>query len=200
MTYVISLGGVGGCPLAEALRKLNYLTYPYDWLITTQSFIIKSFNNFDKFFIFNNTFVHNHTMLLDYSKKGIMLHDFENFSIQRDTVIEKYRRRFDRLNKALHTKSTILFVRILDNLSQELKPDGVYDTILRRDDESILIWEEFINSIQNTYKKKIKLLIITSKELPRINSDNIQICLIDKNCDSNIISTAINYALSILQI
>jgi hypothetical protein len=35
---IISLGGIGGCDLAEALRKLNQPTYPYDWLITTQSF------------------------------------------------------------------------------------------------------------------------------------------------------------------
>ena len=39
---IISLGGIGGCDLATALRKLNQQTYPYNWLITTQSFIIKS--------------------------------------------------------------------------------------------------------------------------------------------------------------
>jgi hypothetical protein len=200
MTYVISLGGVGGCPLAEALRTLNYLAHPYDWLISTQSFILRSFNNFDRFFIFNNTCVHNNTMLLDYDKKGIMLHDFNNFTIERHTVIEKYKRRFDRLNKALNSKSNILFVRIFDTLSQGLRPEGVYDNILYRDDESILIWEEFINNIKNIYNKNINLLILTSTELPRINSDNIDICLIDKNCDSTIITTAIKYALSRFQL
>ena len=40
---IISLGGVGGCDLAQSLRDLNQPTYPYDWLITSQSFIIKSF-------------------------------------------------------------------------------------------------------------------------------------------------------------
>jgi hypothetical protein len=32
---IISLGGIGGCELAKALRNLNQPAYPYDWMITT---------------------------------------------------------------------------------------------------------------------------------------------------------------------
>ena len=46
---LISLGGVGGCNLAFTLRKLNQPTYPYNWLITTQSFVIDSFLKFENF-------------------------------------------------------------------------------------------------------------------------------------------------------
>ena len=75
---IISLGGIGGCDLAQALRKLNQPAYPYDWLITTQSFIIKSFNDFNNFFVFHRYYVYNNNNLLVYNKKAIMLHDFNN--------------------------------------------------------------------------------------------------------------------------
>ena len=80
---LISLGGIGGCDLAEALRKLNQPTYPYDWLITTQSFIIDSFNDFNSFFAFDAKYVYDTEKLLVYNKKAIMLHDFNNFALQK---------------------------------------------------------------------------------------------------------------------
>lgn len=161
---IISLGGVGGCDLAAALRDLNQETYPYDWLITTQSFIINSFNNLNNFFAFEEKYVYDTTKLLVYNKKAIMLHDFNNFTSQKEEVITKYKRRFDRLNDSLNNKDDILFVRIYDNLQEKLKPNNYYNNILIRDEEDVQIWEKFINSIQSKYKKKIKLLIITSKE------------------------------------
>ena len=43
-------------------------------------------------------------------------------------------------------------------------PYDYYNNILIRDEEDIQKWEIFINYIQSKYNKKIKLLIITSKE------------------------------------
>jgi hypothetical protein len=159
---IISLGGIGGCDLAQALRNANQQTYPYDWLITTQSFIINSFNNINNFFAFDEKYLHNDKYLLVDNKKAIMLHDFNNFFLQKEDVIAKYKRRFERLNDSLNSKEDILFVRIYDNLEEDLAP--YYNNIFIRDEEDIQKWEIFINDIRIKYNKKIKLLIITSKE------------------------------------
>lgn len=161
---IISLGGIGGCELARALRNLNQPTYPYDWLITTQTFIINSFNDINNFFVFDEKYVYNNDKLLVYDKKAIMLHDFNNFLLQKEGVITKYKRRFERLNESLNSNEDILFVRMYDNLEEKLIPTDYYNNILIRDEEDIQKWEIFINYIQSKYNKKIKLLIITSKE------------------------------------
>jgi hypothetical protein len=157
---IISLGGVGGCVLAETLRHLKQEAYPYDWLIATQDFVMNSFNNFDKFFAFDEKYVYDKYKLLDPNKKAIMLHDFDNFTLQKEDVINKYKRRFERLNKVLNSNEDILFVRYYDNVPDKLTPFNYYDNILIRNYEDITKWESFINSISNKYNKKIKLLII----------------------------------------
>jgi len=162
---LISLGGIGGCDLAESLRSLHQEAYPYDWLITTQTFILNSFNEFRKFFVFDPSYLHNRTNLLTADKKAIMLHDFHQFMIERESVVEKYKRRFDRLKEALSSPEPILFVRIYDNLEEALVPANYYDTILIRDVEDVDRWEEFIVRIQTTsMNPNIRLLLITSDE------------------------------------
>lgn len=161
---IISLGGIGGCELAKALRNLNQPAYPYDWLITTQTFIINSFNDINNFFVFDEKYLYNNDKLLVHDKKAIILHDFNNFFLQKEVVIAKYKRRFERLNESLNSNEDILFVRIYDNLQDNLVPNNYYNNILIRDEEDIQKWEFFINYIQNKYNKKIKLLIITNKE------------------------------------
>lgn len=161
---IISLGGIGGCELAQALRNLNQPTYPYDWLITTQTFIINSFNDINNFFVFDEKYVDNNEKLLVYNKKAIMIHDFNNFFLQKEDVITKYKRRFERLDESLNSNEDILFVRIYDNLQDKLVPYDYYNNILIRDEEDIQKWESFINCIQSKYNKKIKILIITNIE------------------------------------
>mgnify|MGYP000604136111 FL=1 len=168
---IISLGGIGGCDLATALRKLNQQTYPYDWLITTQSFIIKSFNNFNNFFIFNNSYVHDKKKLLEINKKAIILHDFINFNTEKQNLISKYKRRFERLNNTLNSNEKILFVRMYDNLDEKLNPLNYYDNILNREEEDINKWSDFIINISNSYNKNIYLLIISSNK-QHINYNN----------------------------
>jgi hypothetical protein len=194
---IISLGGVGGCELAESLRYLNQLTYPYDWLITTQTFIINSFNDFNNFFIFEEKYVHNTHLLIDHNKKAIMLHDFNNFLLEKNNVINKYKRRFERLNDSLNINDHILFVRMYDNLQDELYPPNVYNNIFIRDDEDLNIWEKFIISIQNKYNNnKIKLLIISNREdICNKKYENIILYYRKKNSDEkiyNIIQNIIN--------
>jgi len=161
---IISLGGIGGCELAQALRNLNQPAYPYDWLLTTQTFIINSFNNFNNFFIFDKTYIYDNTKLLSNDKKAIMLHDFDNFDSQKEIVIEKYKRRFERLNECLNSNEDILFVRIYDNLQEKLNPNDYYNNILIRDEEDVEKWSNFIKHIQIKYNKKIELLLITNIE------------------------------------
>ena len=190
---LISLGGIGGCDLAESLRSLHQEAYPYDWLITTQTFIINSFNDFNKFFVFDTSYIYNETNLLTVDKKAIMLHDFKNFTIERNDVVEKYRRRFERLKTALYSNDTILFVRIYDNLEESLAPANYYDTILVRDIEDIQRWEEFIVHIQTTFMNtNIKLLLITSnKDICSVLYPNIIIYFTKDHKSSKAITTII---------
>ena len=183
---IISLGGVGGCFLAEALRKLNKYTFPYDWLITNQSFILESFNLFDKFFSFENKYVYKTHFLLHPKKNAIMLHDFKNFSKEKDNVILKYKRRFDRLNNILNTCKNILFIRILDNLQDKLVPNNFYDNIYNREVENINKWNTFILELNNRYNSNHKLLIITNdKKINYIKSNNLIIHITNKHTDTD---------------
>ena len=118
---VISLGGVGGCQIAGILRKLNYLTYPYDWLICAQSFVIDSFLYINNFFTYNNTYVYDTTKLISPKFNAIMLHDFNNYLLEEKNIINKYNRRFERLYNSLENKEPILFIRYIDNLSIPLE-------------------------------------------------------------------------------
>jgi hypothetical protein len=162
---VISLGGVGGCELAQSLRSIGYETYPYDWLNATQSFVLRSFNDINKFFVFDERNVYKGTYLLDRDKGGIISHDFENFAIQKNEVIQKYTRRFNRLNEALESDEEILFIRLYDNLDEPQLPLRFYDSIFSRDQESIELWNSFITGLGEKYKKRIRLLVLTNREI-----------------------------------
>jgi len=161
---IISLGGICGCELAKALRKLNQPAYPYDWLITTQSFVIRSFNNFKRFFNFDDeSYLYKHDKLIDENKKAIMLHDFQNYDAEKSGVVQKYKRRFERLNQALSgDDESILFVRICDNVEEPLTPNNYYNNILTREKEDYWKWNEFIQTQETIYNKKMKLLLITN--------------------------------------
>ena len=159
----ISLGGVGGCEWAKALRKFGQPSYPYDWLITTQSFILQTLFDRDAFFDFKEEFVYDTTKLIEKHKKAIMLHDFDNFALQKQTVIDRYKRRFGRLNNALKEKQTVLFVRVADNLVVPLSPRA-YDNIFNREEEDLQLWDDCMQRLNDKYQKRCILLYITDKE------------------------------------
>jgi hypothetical protein len=156
---IISLGGIGGCDLAASLRDLNQPAGPWDWLITTQSFVIRSFDTFDNFFKFDEKFVHDQTLLLVEDKKAIILHDFTDFAAQKIEVIEKYKKRFERLHDILNSNEPVLFVRIWDNLDESIS--SYYDTIFAREQEQLAVWNNFITDKIKSYPN-IRLLVITS--------------------------------------
>jgi hypothetical protein len=196
---IISLGGVGGCDLATALRNMNQLTHPYDWLVTTQSFVLRSFNNFENFFTFDEKYSYdNDTYFLDKDKKAVMPHDFTgNFNLEKNNVISKYERRFERLNTNLNSNEDILFVRIYDNLEEQLIPTNFYNDIFDREEEDIEKWDEFISHIQNKFNKKIKLLLISSKEnLSKKQYSNVIVYYTKQHKYDNIILQIIEHAVT----
>jgi len=160
---IISLGGVGGCQLANALRLRNYKAYPYDWLVTSQSFILNSFDNIDNFFTFDESYVYQNVNLLCENQNAVMLHDFTHFESQKTDVIERYKRRFNRLNQTLKDVNRILFVRVMDNLQENMSPLNFYDEIYIRENENPQLWEEFIHKIKEKYKCDCHLLLITNE-------------------------------------
>jgi hypothetical protein len=159
----ISLGGVGGCSLAEALRSFGQPSYPYDWLITTQSFVEKSFNDMQAFFEFAEEFVYDNTKLLTRSHDAIMLHDFNSFLSQQADVAARYTRRFARFDAALHGPHPILFVRVADNLEVPLSPRKYYDDIFVREAEDVSRWNALMETVSARYKKCCKLLYVLAK-------------------------------------
>ncbi|NBQ42373.1 MAG: hypothetical protein EBU23_07520 [Mycobacteriaceae bacterium] len=156
----ISLGGVGGCALAEALRGADQPSYPYDWLITAQSFIEESFNDMNGFFDFAEELVYDTTKLLTRRRNAIMLHDFADFQAQRAGVIAKYTRRFARLDAALRGPHPILFVRGADDLGAPLSPRNYYDQIFVREAEDVGRWSALMVATSARYNKRCELLYV----------------------------------------
>ena len=55
----ISLGGFGGCAISETLSSLNLDKgrSPFDWIHSTQDFVISVFNDKNNYFIFKEKYV-----------------------------------------------------------------------------------------------------------------------------------------------
>lgn len=168
---IVSMGGVGGCDITYALKSFNCLSYPYSWIVSSQSFIIKSFNSFENFFDFDPKNVHPHVkrMIHNGNKKSVMLHDFENFDIERENVIAKYKRRFQRLKETLENKNKLILIRLPDNLREPMMPPGLYDNFYDREDEDISKWNDFFIDICKKYPEKEIHFLIISNMLEKIN-------------------------------
>ena len=177
---LISLGGVGGCNLAFALRKLNQPTYPYNWLITTQSFVIDSFLKFENFFEIDERYLHTNTTLLNKNKTAIMLHDFKKFD--KIVVTDKFQRRYNRLKDAMQSSEDVLFIRAMDDLDVPMIPRGAYDEIFNREEDNIQLWSEFLNRQQNKFDKEIKMLLLAHNEklVKPTNNSNLFVEYVEK--------------------
>lgn len=177
---LISLGGVGGCNLAFALRKLNQPTYPYNWLISTQSFVIDSFLKFDNFFEIDERYLHTNTTLLNKNKTAIMLHDFKKFD--KIVVTDKFQRRYNRLKDAMQSSEDVLFIRAMDDLDVPMIPRGTYDEIFKREEDNIQLWSEFLNQQQNKFDKEIKMLLLAHNEklVKPTNNPNLFVEYVEK--------------------
>lgn len=162
---LINLGGVGGCVITDAINSLipgqeGQARYPYDWLVSNQTFVIESFLNIDKFFDFNDeTQLRDHHFLIK-SKNAFSAHDFKDYNKDKEIIKAKYERRFARLQDAMDSKEPILFIRILDHEP----PHPEWHDIFITESESIPRWIEFVNNLASKFNKNIFLLILSQCE------------------------------------
>jgi hypothetical protein len=191
---LISLGGVGGCSLAQTMRRLKQPAYPFDWIISTQSFVIDSIVDKNNFLIFDEKFIYDKPhILIEKTKRAISLHDFTNLNSQKKGVIDKYTRRFERMYNSF-TEETVLFVRIMDVYNPEIIPGGwVLPDIFIQENESIDLWKTFLENISKKYNKQFYLLLIDIYNLNLV-SDCPFIIIKKHNCDTydSVITETIN--------
>jgi hypothetical protein len=165
---IINLGGVGGCDVTQAIQRIltDCPRYPYDWLLTNQSFIIRTLLNNKCFFDFEDrTKLHGKEIHVE-EMDGMSVHDFPDSFDEKmyNTIVpimkEKYERRMNRLNDSLFSEEPILFVRQANNT--ETSKDWTNRFHCVRDD--FIKWVEFIKYLNTYFKKPIYLLMITTNE------------------------------------
>jgi hypothetical protein len=165
---IINLGGVGGCDITQAIQRILTVLprYPYDWLLTNQSFIIRTLLDNKCFFNFEDkTKLHGKEVHVE-EMDGMSVHDFPDSFDETEhkrlvpIIKEKYERRMERMNDALFSEESILFVRLSNNT--ETSKDWINRFHCIRDD--YFKWAEFTKYLNTYFKKPIYLLIITTNE------------------------------------
>jgi hypothetical protein len=159
---IISLGGVGGCVLTQSIQNLviDQERFPYDWLLSNQSFVTRTLLDNETFFNFDDETKICNSMFVTDTQDGLSIHDFldfDDYMNTRNDIKEKYIRRFDRLNKYLTSDIPILFIRVTNNTPQQPSWLNIFESI----PDNIPLWFEFIQNFENKYKKPIHFLIIT---------------------------------------
>ena len=164
---IISLGGVGGCIITQAVQKFIFdqERYPYDWLLANQSFVIRTLLDNSTWFDFEDeTVFHDNNYEVSIKERdGMIVHDFssyENYKNQRNIVKETYKRRFDRLNQIVTSNEPIMFVRITNNTPMNDNWIGRFESV----PDDIPKWFDFIQNLEQTYKKPIYLCIVTMNQ------------------------------------
>jgi hypothetical protein len=154
---LISLGGVGGCIITNTLDSLYGKTerYPYNWVYVSQSFVLDSFLNFNNFFEFEEKRLVDNTCLLAPNNNGLMYHDFIDFTLEKNDVIQKYKRRYNRLEETLNTNEPILFIRKMDSIIDNPNKHFIY---IKEDCDK---WIPFIKNLSIKYNKKIGILLVS---------------------------------------
>ena len=178
----ISLGGVGGCTLAFGLRNFNQPSYPYDWLVTSQSFIINTFLKMENFFEFDEKYVYDETFLFDKSRKGVILHDFKKWDKKTsEKLYIKYKRRFDRLEEIMMSDEDIVLVRSMEDM-EDNTGQRRYLNVYDREPDDIDKWVDFLRKQNEKFSKNIKLLLLAhnKKLIKKVNDENIKIEFISK--------------------
>ena len=187
---IISFGGVGGCDIPQSIQRIMpTIRYPYDWILADQKFVMRTLINNNEFFNFTDkTKIIGKTVIVN-ELDGMSIHDFSdtfdenNYNIITDDINKKYHRRFTRLNEALKCEEPILFIRIANNTPQ-LKE---WEKIFNSEPDNFPKWVEFIQYLNDFYKKPIYLLIITKNE----EEYNIYKCLENKDISINYINDKI---------
>ena len=165
----INFGGVGGCAISESLTdlKLDFGRYPFDWIHSNQDFIFDVLNDKNHFFKFEEKYISGQ-YLTKTNYDALILHDFINnddFINNKNTIIEKYQRRLNRLeflmsNIKNQNKIDIVFIRYLilndEDKHNVFHPDK--PVIFKGKKDSISKWEDFMNKHKNC-----KLILIANE-------------------------------------
>ena len=164
---IISLGGVGGCDIPQSIQRIiPPIRHPYDWILANQTFVMRTLINNNDFFNFTDkTKIIGKTVFVN-ELDGMSVHDFpdtideDNYDIITDSINKKYNRRFARLNEALNYDEPILFIRIANNMPQIKEWDNIFNSV----PDNFQKWVEFIQYLNDFFKKPIYLLIFTNNE------------------------------------
>lgn len=176
---MINLGGYGGCSLTQVLRKFPFNTeaFPFDWNITTQNFVMECIKSKGEYFFdFNDdSLLFETNILMSPNRDAFCIHDFTNWSLQKQTVISKYTRRIKRLIDAIDSEDDILFCRhILD-----VNPYNDYDKSswkrfpFKIEYDDLNTWIRFIENLNR--KGYTKMVLITNN--PTIVSNHPDILI-----------------------
>ena len=176
----INLGGLGGCRVTDTMINLGIKkeTYPYDWIFSNQNFVIDSIlSNGSNFFIFEDSYVVSTQHLISPNKNAALVHDFYgDFNEKKDIIINKYKRRIDRLFNAINTQEEILFIRDIVDTPEHRLPyfEKVDVPGYQIESDDIIKWDAFITKI-NKKNYNCKLLLLSRNNNLKSNSPNIEI-------------------------
>jgi hypothetical protein len=198
---IISLGGVGGCIITQALDQAGFKEPrgPYAWLISSQSFVLDTFLNPNNFFNFDDesqyTINDNKTRHLRHkNRNAVSIHDFETENITVESVKEKYNRRFQRLNAILNDPTEpVLLIRMTDNNYKEIPEWENYYNVEK---DNYQKWYDFRTELETKFNKPFFILIITRNkqeynENLKYQSIYTHICyLSDHDYNTNITNTS----------
>ena len=159
---IVNLGGYGGCMLTTVIRKFNQPAYPFDWNITSQSFVTKCIASGGKhFFDFNIRYLRD-GFLLSPDNDAFLFHEYarvEPWWVENDEVRTTYQRRLHRLLSVFYSTDEILFCRHAideDPYNDYAKSSwSVLPFVVTYD--RVKLWENFIHSRPNS-----KLLLLTN--------------------------------------
>lgn len=153
--YIVSIGNK--CPTTMILRKLNFYkeSFPFDYIPTTPSLILKYLKNQDDFYPKQNTVR---------TSDNVWFGHF-NTSDRYDETIETFQRRFARLFQILEQKKKIIFVYTTES--------DIYNEMNNQVNDNYTVLLQIVDYLKQTYQyADFKLLCIhMNKTFP--NTENI---------------------------
>lgn len=179
-TNIINLGGYGGCELTFVIKKFDQPTYPFDWNVTTQNFVVNCILSEGKYYFTfdNDDLVFEKNILLSENKDAFLCHDFTDWDSQKENVISKYSRRLDRLLSLINSKEEIVFCRHLIDKDPYNNYSYCRIPFIIEYDE-LDIWEYFMEEMVKKRSGQTKLVLFTNNPLLNTSSKNIFICYND---------------------
>lgn len=178
----ISLGGAGGCGIAQDLKKINtQATYPFDWTLCKQSFVLNCFTNIligsnpitttvlrEHFIDFGKEEYYYRTATNIYvenkNRNVISLHDFGNGfpynSINILSMEGTYIRRLNRLRNVLESTDPIVFIRRMNHSFIGFGKKSPEHGSEEPNFDDYMLWFEFREQISKQYNKEIYIVLL----------------------------------------